>query len=154
VVGEAEVNASEEVHERLLKAREHAAELRVQSEELVARAERTVARWNDSETGAHVTSLLEEIRNLRTALESRAVIEQAKGIIVARTGMSPNEAFEVLVRQSQHENRKVRELSELLVQASVRRTGGQGATSNSRIAPSTTPPDPVSGDSSTRHLKA
>lgn len=53
--------------------------------------------------------------NLRTAMDSRAAIEQAKGIIMATTGCGPDEAFQLLVRQSQHENRKLRELAEELV---------------------------------------
>lgn len=48
---------------------------------------------------------------LQFALESRAVIEQAKGILMAREGVSADKAFEVLVRASQRENRKLRELA-------------------------------------------
>jgi AmiR/NasT family two-component response regulator len=48
-------------------------------------------------------------------MDSRAAIEQAKGIIMATTGCGPDEAFQLLVRQSQHENRKLRELAEELV---------------------------------------
>ena len=56
--------------------------------------------------------------NLRTAMASRAAIEQAKGIIMANVGCSPDEAFVLLSEQSQHENRKVREIAE----ETVRRT--------------------------------
>lgn len=52
---------------------------------------------------------------LRVAMESRATIEQAKGIIMATAGCGPEEAFELMVRQSQHENRKLRDLARELV---------------------------------------
>ena len=57
----------------------------------------------------------EQARQLRQAMESRAVIEQAKGILIATTGCSPEEAFHLLVQQSQHENRKLREIAAELV---------------------------------------
>lgn len=52
---------------------------------------------------------------LRTAMASRAAIEQAKGIMMRSVGCGPDAAFERLVQQSQHENRKVREIAEELV---------------------------------------
>ena len=59
--------------------------------------------------------------NLVEALKSRAVIEQAKGIIMAARGGTPDEAFEMLVAQSQHENRKLRDLAAELVSNAGRR---------------------------------
>ena len=52
---------------------------------------------------------------LRTAMASRAVIEQAKGVIMATSGCGPDTAFERLVQQSQHENRKLREVAAEIV---------------------------------------
>jgi GAF domain-containing protein len=46
-------------------------------------------------------------QHLERAMASRAVIEQAKGIIMARMQCDPNEAFAELVRRSQHANRKL-----------------------------------------------
>jgi GAF domain-containing protein len=60
---------------------------------------------------------------LRSAMASRAAIEQAKGIIMATTRCSPDDAFRRLVEQSQHENRKVREIAEELI---ARQTGSAG----------------------------
>jgi|tagenome__1003787_1003787.scaffolds.fasta_scaffold20144536_1 transcriptional regulator with GAF, ATPase, and Fis domain len=57
---------------------------------------------------------------LRIAMESRAVIEQAKGIIIATRRCSPDDAFDVLRSQSQHENRKLRDVATEL----VRQAGG------------------------------
>lgn len=59
--------------------------------------------------------------NLEHAMASRAVIEQAKGIIMATNGCTPDEAFEQLRQQSQHENVKVREIAAEIVQRTQRR---------------------------------
>lgn len=63
---------------------------------------------------AAMTKLTEE---LRTALESRAVIEQAKGLFMAR-GLSDTEAFAQLRRLSQNHNIKLREVAALVVELS------------------------------------
>jgi AmiR/NasT family two-component response regulator len=48
-------------------------------------------------------------------MESRATIEQAKGILIAQSHVSPDEAFQLLVRASQRENRKLREIAAEIV---------------------------------------
>jgi anti-anti-sigma factor len=53
---------------------------------------------------------------LKEALESRAVIDQAKGVIMAREGISPEEAFALLLKASQTGNVKVRDIAVRLVQ--------------------------------------
>ena len=58
--------------------------------------------------------------HLEAALVHRAEIEQAKGIIIASTGVSADAAFEVLVKQSQHENRKLRDVAAELVKSKIR----------------------------------
>jgi GAF domain-containing protein len=59
---------------------------------------------------------------LHAAMASRAPIEQAKGIIMAAVGCGPEEAFRRLTQQSQHENRKLREIAVELVQQQARQT--------------------------------
>jgi transcriptional regulator with GAF, ATPase, and Fis domain len=59
--------------------------------------------------------------NLQLALESRAVIEQAKGILVAEHGCDPETAFKELSRMSQRTNRKVRDISADLVAGRIDR---------------------------------
>lgn len=49
--------------------------------------------------------------HLRRALDSRAVIEQAKGILMASRGLTAQQAFETLVAASQRENRKLRDIA-------------------------------------------
>jgi hypothetical protein len=57
----------------------------------------------------------EQAENLRAAMESRAVIEQAKGIVMERYRVTADEAFRLLTAVSMHTNRKVRDLAEHLV---------------------------------------
>jgi GAF domain-containing protein len=50
--------------------------------------------------------------NLRTALESRDVIGQAKGILMERFKLNADQAFQVLVAVSQHQHRKLRDVAD------------------------------------------
>jgi GAF domain-containing protein len=61
-------------------------------------------------------------QQMRAAMESRAVIEQAKGIVMGDRRCTADEAFTILVRLSQDTNRKLRDLAQILVdQASAGR---------------------------------
>lgn len=53
--------------------------------------------------------------NLRIALESRAVIDQAKGILMERHKLTADQAFQLLAQASMASNVKVREVAERLV---------------------------------------
>ena len=53
-----------------------------------------------------------ETEHLAKALESRGIIERAKGILMEREKCSADEAFQMLVRASQSLNRKLREVAE------------------------------------------
>jgi hypothetical protein len=53
--------------------------------------------------------------NLQTALESRAVIDQAKGILMERYKLTADQAFQLLARASMTTNRKVRDIADHLV---------------------------------------
>lgn len=59
----------------------------------------------------------DKIRQLQEALESRVIIEQAKGVLMATTRCSPDDAFEQLKQRSQRENRKLRVVAEEIVTA-------------------------------------
>ncbi|WP_158548742.1 ANTAR domain-containing protein [Blastococcus sp. TF02A-26] len=52
-----------------------------------------------------------EVSQLRTAMASRAVIEQAKGILMLLTGCTDQVAFDVLTHISSTTHRKVRDLA-------------------------------------------
>jgi GAF domain-containing protein len=53
--------------------------------------------------------------NLQIALESRAVIDQAKGILIERYKLTPDQAFQFLARASMTTNRKLRDIADELV---------------------------------------
>ena len=53
--------------------------------------------------------------NMRRAMETRAVIEQAKGILIAQQHCTPEYAFELLTRLSQATHRKLRDCAADLV---------------------------------------
>ena len=52
-----------------------------------------------------------EMALIREALETRDIIGQAKGIIMAAMSCSADQAFHLLRQQSQHENRKLVEVA-------------------------------------------
>jgi GAF domain-containing protein len=62
--------------------------------------------------------------NLTQAMESRAEIEQAKGIIMSTMRCDADEAMKMLKDQSQHQNVKVRQLATELVRNTARRDPG------------------------------
>ncbi|EOD57202.1 ANTAR domain-containing protein [Amycolatopsis vancoresmycina] len=59
--------------------------------------------------------LVAENAQLREALSSRAVIEQAKGMVMLVRGCSAAEAFAVLVAVSQQSNVKLRDVAVVVV---------------------------------------
>jgi len=59
------------------------------------------------------------VESLHAGLESRAVIEQAKGILHAELGVTPAAAFHLLSRYSQNTNQRVRKISVALVQGQI-----------------------------------
>jgi PAS domain S-box-containing protein len=69
-----------------------------------------------------VTALETEIAQLRTAMASRATIEQAKGILMLLTGCTEQVAFELLAHMSSHTHRKVREVAESITESATGRT--------------------------------
>jgi GAF domain-containing protein len=59
---------------------------------------------------------IEDPNHLRTAMMSRAVIEQAKGILMERHKIKEDEAYTILTHASQRTNMKLREVAAELVQ--------------------------------------
>lgn len=68
-----------------------------------------------------LTDARERAEQLKRTLESRTVIDQAIGIMRSRSGGSAEDAFDRLVRLSQAENVKLREIAEQLVEEAVNR---------------------------------
>jgi AmiR/NasT family two-component response regulator len=71
-----------------------------------------------------------EYQNLQEAFDRRAVIEQAKGILMARHGVSPDRAFEMLRAHSQQGGQKLADIARAVVdshQLLVRSSAGSGS---------------------------
>jgi hypothetical protein len=71
---------------------------------------------------------------LGAALVNRAVIDQALGVIMSRTGANPQEAFDRLRAMSQARHVKVAELARLLLDEAVRRARARSAGSDGGAA--------------------
>jgi transcriptional regulator with GAF, ATPase, and Fis domain len=56
----------------------------------------------------------EHVSHLRQGMESRRIIGEATGILMARHGLTEEEAFARIVKASQHTNTKVRDLAETI----------------------------------------
>jgi len=61
-------------------------------------------------------SAVERAGHLRAALDSRAVIDQAKGILMERFKLSADQAFSALAQVSMESNTKVRDVAERFVE--------------------------------------
>ena len=64
-------------------------------------------------------------QQMRTAMATRATIEQAKGILMAGLKCGPDEAFGTLTRLSQQANRKLRDIATEIVEAAQKGHNGQ-----------------------------
>jgi GAF domain-containing protein len=62
----------------------------------------------------------ERTEQLQRALDSRAVIDQAIGVLRSRSGVSAQVAFDRLIRMSQADNVKLHEVAEQIVHEAVR----------------------------------
>ena len=74
---------------------------------------------------ARFSSAEDRAQNMMAAMQSRAVIEQAKGIVMASERCTPDQAFQVLVTASQHRNLKLREVAAAIVRATRTADGGR-----------------------------
>jgi GAF domain-containing protein len=67
---------------------------------------------------AHTTLYLSAsdlAEQMSQAMQSRAVIEQAKGVLIGQRQCSPDEAFDMLVSLSQQSHRKLRDVAQAVV---------------------------------------
>ncbi|MGI3197726.1 ANTAR domain-containing response regulator [Streptomyces sp. GLT-R25] len=69
---------------------------------------------SDHADGQHLRT---EITHLKRALQTRPIIDLARGVLMASFGLSAEEAWTVLVEASQHTNTKLRYVAEELVNA-------------------------------------
>ena len=109
---------------RLRAVRLESQALRQTSQQAIARARATrhLARYRRSERQLlHVSAYA----RLIARQETMAVIEQAKGIVMAQQRCGPEEAFDLLRRASQRANIKVRDLAAQIVEH-VASSGSRG----------------------------
>lgn len=66
-----------------------------------------------------VTLLRDEVLQLRGAMETRAPIEQARGMVMMRYGLSADAAFRLLLRWSRTQGIEVRVLAVALVKLGI-----------------------------------
>jgi GAF domain-containing protein len=59
---------------------------------------------------------------LELAMASRSVIEQAKGVLIARFGCTADDAFARLTKESQHTNTKLRDVAKGIVESAMDRS--------------------------------
>nr|WP_196791253.1 GAF and ANTAR domain-containing protein [Motilibacter aurantiacus] len=62
-----------------------------------------------------------EAAQMAQAMSSRAVIEQAKGVVMATRHVSADDAFALLIEASQRTNRKLREIARDITESAARR---------------------------------
>ncbi|CAL9348294.1 ANTAR domain-containing protein [Streptomyces sp. enrichment culture] len=62
-----------------------------------------------------IFGLQEQIRQLKEAVVSHAVVDQAIGVVVVLGGVSPDEGWIVLKEVSQHTNTKLRNVAETIL---------------------------------------
>ena len=66
-------------------------------------------------------SALQLAENLREAIKTRELIGEAKGILMAQEGVGEEEAFEMLKNVSQHQNLKLRDVAQKLVDEAIKK---------------------------------
>jgi len=64
--------------------------------------------------------VVDQAHNMRLAMNSRAVIEQAKGVLMAQRGVDAEQAFDMLREASQRYNRKLRDIATGIVESTQR----------------------------------
>jgi len=72
---------------------------------------------NQAAAAIERTRLIDEAVSAREALETRKVIEQAKGLVMAEAGLTEAQAFRLLQQQSMEKRRSMRQIAEALVLA-------------------------------------
>jgi hypothetical protein len=71
----------------------------------------------DAPTDEQVRHLETEVEQLRSAMASRAAIEQAKGILMLLMGCGDQVAFDLLAHISSHTHRKVRDVAVSIIES-------------------------------------
>lgn len=84
----------------------------ITKKDLIPAIKLTFARFNEFK------ALKTEVGNLKDTIETRKLVERAKGILMKRLNIPEDEAFKLLQIQSQKENKKLKEIAETVISAS------------------------------------
>ena len=84
-------------------------------------------------TGVELANREVEVAQLRQALANRVWIEQAKGVLIATRGVSPDQAFQQLRNQARSSSRKLADLAQEVVQAAQRERVAAKAVDDARV---------------------
>ncbi len=84
----------------------------ITKKELLPAIKLAFARYNE------FRNLKDEMEGLSEALETRKLVEKAKGILMKRCTVSEDEAFKLLQSYSQKENKKLKDIAEMIISAS------------------------------------
>jgi ANTAR domain len=84
-------------------------------------------------TAVELANRAVEVAQLRQALASRVWIEQAKGVLVATGGVSPEAAFQQLRQRARSSSRKVADLAQEVVQEAQRERIAALAVEDARV---------------------
>jgi hypothetical protein len=84
-------------------------------------------------TGVELAVRDAEVAQLRQALTSRVWIEQAKGVLVATQGVTPEEAFQQVRARARSSRRRVAELAQEIVQQAQRERIASLAINDARV---------------------
>jgi GAF domain-containing protein len=91
-------------------------------EDAITRAQTFAGHAGIALANAHLyAATANTAQHMQAAMESRAVIEQAKGIIMGERRCTADEAFTILTKVSQDSNRKLRDVAAALVARAQRR---------------------------------
>jgi hypothetical protein len=82
----------------------------------------TDSRAADGPADRTTAALQLEVTQLRSAMASRAVIEQAKGILMLLTTCTEQVAFDLLAHISSHTHRKVRDVASTITESAAGKT--------------------------------
>jgi hypothetical protein len=110
----------EELRQAAARAQDRATELRARTAVVLADSNRVLERAALGEMAyGCLQELIDTNIGLRGAIETRAVIEQAKGITMAATGCGAEDAFGLLAERAQARQRTVAEVAADLVRRTV-----------------------------------
>jgi two-component system, response regulator PdtaR len=83
----------------------------VEDEMISALAQMAVARASD------LRAAKREVQDLRSMLETRKLVERAKGVLMRRLGIAEDAAYRKMQKASQDENRKMAEIADSILSA-------------------------------------